>query len=124
MLSNLAKLGQRFAIFGLRVPLFRFFRGDEIGYETCHFVAETCLLTSTKSKEKVPQFIECMGLICLLSGLTSGKIGIRTLGTVTRSPHFECGPIDHSGIFPSTVFAVQMYGFFEPVILLNEFFCK
>ena len=30
----------------------------------------------------------------------SGKTGIRTLGTVTRSPHFECGPIDHSGIFP------------------------
>ena len=31
----------------------------------------------------------------------SGKTGIRTLGTVARSPHFECGPIDHSGIFPS-----------------------
>lgn len=30
----------------------------------------------------------------------SGKTGIRTLGTVARSPHFECGPIDHSGIFP------------------------
>ena len=30
----------------------------------------------------------------------SGKTGIRTLGTVTRSPHFECGPFDHSGIFP------------------------
>ena len=30
-----------------------------------------------------------------------GKTGIRTLGTVTRSPHFECGPIDHSGIFPT-----------------------
>ncbi len=29
-----------------------------------------------------------------------GKTGIRTLGTVARSPHFECGPIDHSGIFP------------------------
>ena len=29
-----------------------------------------------------------------------GKRGIRTPGTVTRSPHFECGPFDHSGIFP------------------------
>ncbi len=32
--------------------------------------------------------------------LWSGKRGIRTPGTVTRTPHFECGPIDHSGIFP------------------------
>ena len=31
---------------------------------------------------------------------SGGKTGIRTLGTVARSPHFECGPIDHSGIFP------------------------
>ncbi len=29
-----------------------------------------------------------------------GKGGIRTPGTVTRTPHFECGPIDHSGTFP------------------------
>ncbi len=35
--------------------------------------------------------------------LICGKTGIRTLGTVARSPHFECGPIDHSGIFPFTV---------------------
>ena len=34
--------------------------------------------------------------------LGSGKIGIRTLGTLTGTPHFECGPIDHSGIFPCT----------------------
>ena len=32
--------------------------------------------------------------------LPCGKTGIRTLGTVARSPHFECGPIDLSGIFP------------------------
>ena len=38
-----------------------------------------------------------------LSLLFCGKTGIRTLGTVTRSPHFECGPIDHSGIFPYLV---------------------
>ena len=29
-----------------------------------------------------------------------GERGIRTPGTVARSPHFECGPIDHSGISP------------------------
>ena len=32
-----------------------------------------------------------------------GKRGIRTPGTVTRTPHFECGPFDHSGIFPKSV---------------------
>ncbi len=32
-----------------------------------------------------------------------GKRGIRTPGTVARSPHFECGPIDHSGIFPCII---------------------
>ena len=41
-------------------------------------------------------------MICsLFPSILSGKTGIRTLGTVARSPHFECGPIDHSGIFPS-----------------------
>ena len=32
-----------------------------------------------------------------------GEIGIRTLGTVARTPHFECGPIDHSGISPEMI---------------------
>ena len=32
-----------------------------------------------------------------------GKRGIRTPGTVTRTPHFECGPFDHSGIFPKAL---------------------
>ena len=32
-----------------------------------------------------------------------GERGIRTPGTVARTPHFECGPIDHSGISPMTV---------------------
>ena len=36
----------------------------------------------------------------LIHSVYRGKTGIRTLGTVARSPHFECGPIDHSGIFP------------------------
>src|SRR5690606_18851913 len=31
---------------------------------------------------------------------SSGEGGIRTPGTVTRTPHFECGPIDHSGTSP------------------------
>ena len=30
-----------------------------------------------------------------------GETGIRTLGTVARTPHFECGPIGHSGISPN-----------------------
>lgn len=30
-----------------------------------------------------------------------GERGIRTPGTVARTPHFECGPIDHSGISPN-----------------------
>lgn len=40
-----------------------------------------------------------------------GKIGIRTLETVTRLPHFECGAIDHSAIFPieiKTCFLLQL----------------
>ena len=36
----------------------------------------------------------------LIHSVYRGKTGIRTLGTVARSPHFECGPIDHSGNFP------------------------
>ena len=35
-----------------------------------------------------------------LPSFVCGKIGIRTLETVTRLPHFECGAIDHSAIFP------------------------
>ena len=38
-----------------------------------------------------------------------GKTWIRTLGTVARSPHFECGPIDHSGIFPCSVGKVTTF---------------
>ena len=29
-----------------------------------------------------------------------GKWGIRTLDTLTRIPHFECGSFDHSDNFP------------------------
>ena len=34
------------------------------------------------------------------SGSVSGEGGIRTLGTVARTPVFETGPIDHSGTSP------------------------
>ena len=38
-----------------------------------------------------------------------GKTGIRTLGTVARSPHFECGdrPLRHLSLFGG-----QSYNFF------------
>ena len=49
-----------------------------------------------------------------------GKRGIRTPGTVARSPHFECGPIDHSGIFPSV--AVQDPRVVRPFMILTV--CK
>ena len=42
----------------------------------------------------------CKSCNYLIYTLYCGETGIRTLGTVTRSPHFECGPIDHSGISP------------------------
>ena len=42
----------------------------------------------------------CKSRNYLIYTLSCGETGIRTLGTVTRSPHFECGPIDHSGISP------------------------
>ena len=32
----------------------------------------------------------------------SGEGGIRTPGTVASTPHFECGPFDHSGTSPDT----------------------
>ena len=36
----------------------------------------------------------------LIFSVCCGERGIRTPGTVARTPHFECGPIDHSGISP------------------------
>ncbi len=33
-------------------------------------------------------------------GGRGGEGGIRTPGTVTRTPHFECGPFNHSGTSP------------------------
>ena len=34
------------------------------------------------------------------SRLSCGEGGIRTPGTVASTPHFECGPFDHSGTSP------------------------
>ena len=42
----------------------------------------------------------CKSHKLLIYTLISGKRGIRTLGTVTRTTVFETVPIDHSGIFP------------------------
>ena len=61
-----------------------------------------------------------------ISTALSGKGGIRTPGTVTRTPHFECGPIDHSGTFPCAFCGanVRIY-FLIPTISTNNlhFFC-
>jgi hypothetical protein len=32
--------------------------------------------------------------------VVGGEIGIRTLGTLAGTPHFECGAFDHSAISP------------------------
>jgi hypothetical protein len=52
--------------------------------------------------------------------LLRGKRGIRTPGTVTRSPHFECGPFDHSGIFPFRCAKLQIV-FENNVVMGNNF---
>ena len=42
----------------------------------------------------------CKSRNYLIYTLYCGERGIRTPGTVARTPHFECGPIDHSGTSP------------------------
>ena len=44
----------------------------------------------------------CKSRNLLIYTLVCWERGIRTPGTVTRSPHFECGPFDHSGISPGS----------------------
>ena len=51
----------------------------------------------------------------------SGETGIRTLGTVTRSPHFECGPIDHSGISPKRLIQDRRN---RPLCHLSKLLCQ
>ena len=61
-----------------------------------------------------------------MSTALSGQRGIRTPGTVARTPHFECGPIDHSGIFPMhfAVANVRIYFLITTFCFVNfDFFC-
>ena len=54
-------------------------------------------------KKKILQVLDLAGFGVWLSpygAFPGGERGIRTPGTVARTPHFECGPIDHSGISP------------------------
>ena len=46
--------------------------------------------------------------LCIIS-FYRGKRGIRTPGTVTRTPHFECGPFDHSGSFPKQLQSYKLF---------------
>ena len=48
----------------------------------------------------------------LIYTLCCGERGIRTPGTVARSPHFECGPIDHSGISPIASANIEIIFYF------------
>ena len=45
-------------------------------------------------------FFGCLACKTLIVKVVCGEGGIRTPGTVARTPHFECGPIDHSGTSP------------------------
>ncbi len=58
-----------------------------------------CIILYLWFKKKSLQINICRDLL-LLQLLYRGERGIRTPGTVARTPHFECGPIDHSGISP------------------------
>ena len=59
-----------------------------------------CIILYLWFKKKSLQINICRDLL-LLQLLYCGERGIRTPGTVARTPHFECGPIDHSGISPN-----------------------
>ncbi len=44
-------------------------RGYELGYELCLLGAKRCTLRQTQGNKKVPQIIEFVRLVCLLSGI-------------------------------------------------------
>ncbi len=48
---------------------FLFVGGYELGYELCLLGAKRCTLRQTQGDKKVPQIIEFVGLVCLLSGI-------------------------------------------------------
>ncbi len=83
---------------------------------TNKFVCEQCKNKKMSIKSTSPCFVR---FFC-------GKGGIRTPGTVTRTPHFECGPIDHSGTFPCAFCGANVRIYFViPTISNNilHFFC-
>lgn len=45
--------------------------------------------------------------------LESGEAGIRTLGTLAGTPHFECGAFDHSATSPLIATATSNPGSFS-----------
>ena len=45
--------------------------------------------------------------------VNGGEGGIRTPGTVARTPHFECGAIDHSATSPAGLFGLVGWGLSE-----------
>ena len=48
----------------------------------------------------------------LMSGVGGGEAGIRTLGTLAGTAHFECGAFDHSATSPLIVTGVNSPGSF------------
>ena len=58
------------------------------------------LAASTKKILQVQVLAGFSVFVVALRRFPGGERGIRTPGTVARTPHFECGPIDHSGISP------------------------
>lgn len=49
--------------------------------------------------------------LLIFSFAFSGKSGIQTHGTASRSPDFESGPFDHSGIFPLNPYKGNSFSF-------------
>ncbi len=79
----------------------------------CGYVG--CLHTGHSYKTKTDDFYKSSALHQF-----SGERGIRTPGTVARTPHFECGPFDHSGISPFA--GANILIFFYLVTLRRYFF--
>jgi hypothetical protein len=58
-----------------------------------------------KEPEFNPQKSNHHNINCLIRG---GEGGIRTPGTLARTPHFECGAIDHSATSPGPSTTIHM----------------
>ena len=60
--------------------------------------------TAHESRERIvptrSESLRSRGPIGLVSRAAGGEGGIRTHGTVARTPHFECGAFDHSATSP------------------------